>query len=226
MKKQILKKTGFILAGILLITNFQSLLAQDDEMDDASEFGVKGGVNLSYMAIEDADQNNMIVGYHAGLYMKAMLTASVGIQPELLYSKIGGKATYDADFLGIDLADGETTLNMHYINIPIKLLFRLSDNVNIQFGPYASYLLNSRVETDAEILEFIEIDSEDDIDTDEFNPLDYGLTLGLEFDVDPIVMGVNYNFGLQKVAKDDESMELILDDANNQYFQVYIGLGI
>jgi hypothetical protein len=225
MKKQLLKHIGLLSVGILLIINYQPVLAQDDT-DDASEIGIKGGANLSYLTIEDADQNNMIIGYHAGLYMKAVLTESIGLQPEILYSKIGGKATYDTDFLGIDVADGETILNMNYINIPIKLLFRLSDNVNVQFGPYASYLLNSNVETDAEILEFIEVDSEDDIDKDEFNPLDYGLTLGLEFDVDPVVLGANYNFGLQKVAKDDESLELILDDAKNQYFQIYIGLGL
>ena len=64
----------------------------------------------------------------------------------------------------------------------------------------------------------------DELDRDHFNSLDYGLTAGLGFDLDPMIFGLNYNLGLNQVAKDDDVSHDLLGDAKNTVIQVYVGL--
>ncbi len=186
-------------------------------------FGVKGGLNLSTMTIEDANDNNIIPGFHAGVFAKYMVSDNVAIKPEVLYSTKGVKTIYDQEFLGFDIADGETRLTMGYIDIPIYVAYYLAEDFNFHIGPYAGILLHNQLETQAEILEFIQIDNAEEIDGKYFNTLDYGVSLGLGFSVDPVMMGFNYNLGLRQVANEDETMENLLGDAKNNVIQVYIG---
>ena len=183
-----------------------------------SSVGIKGGVNLSTLSIDDNNDKNMKIGFNVGVYNKIALTESFAIQPELLYSRQGLKVEYDG------IADGETKFNLNYINLPIKLVFNLSEDFEFQFGPYVGYLIDANLKSDAEVLGLFDIDSEDDVDRKNFNSIDYGLTAGLGFDLDPLIIGVNYNLGLSQVAKDDEFSYNMLGDAKNRVIQVYVGL--
>lgn len=183
-----------------------------------SSVGIKGGVNLSTLSIDDNNDKNMKIGFNVGVYNKIALTESFAIQPELLYSRQGLKVEYDG------IADGETKFNLNYINLPIKLVFNLSEDFEFQFGPYVGYLIDANLKSDAELLGLFDIDSEDDVDRKNFNSIDYGLTAGLGFDLDPLIIGVNYNLGLSQVAKDDEFSYNMLGDAKNRVIQVYVGL--
>lgn len=185
-----------------------------------SVVGVKGGLNVAFMSVEDANDNNIIPGFHAGVWAKLMLTESFSIQPELLYSMKGVKTTHS----GL-LTEGESKINVNYIDIPLYLVFNLSEDLDFHVGPYIGVLMNGKISTDTEVLNFIEVDSEEDIDRDNFNMLDYGLSGGLGFVLKPITIGFNYNIGLNPVAKDDEPIERLLGNAKNNVIQIYIGLG-
>lgn len=102
----------------------------------------------------------------------------------------------------------------------IKGGLNLSENLDLQFGPYVSYLVSA----DGEILGGLEIDSDEEIDRDNFNLFDYGLTAGIGFDLEPLIIGLNYNLGLNPVAKDDEPSKEILGDAKNTTIMVSLGL--
>lgn len=188
-----------------------------------STFGIKGGLNLSTITIEGANDNNIIPGFHAGLFANYMITEHVAIKPEVHYSTKGVKTVYDQEILGFDVADGETKLNLGYVDVPVYVAYYLSEDFNFHLGPYAGFLLSNSLQTDAEILDFIQVNDAEEIDGTYFNSLDFGVSLGLGFAVEPVMMGFNYNLGLKPVANQDESMESLLGDAKNNVIQVYIG---
>lgn len=195
------------------------LLFTTNAFSQSSRFGVKAGLNMSNMTLENSDDSNLKFGLHAGVFNKIAITDRFAIQPELLYSSKGLKNEYDN--VG---ADGEVKFNLNYIDLPVKLVFNLAEDFTFQFGPYVGYLVNANVDTDAEVLGFFDVDSQDNLDRDKFNALDFGLTGGLGFDFDPLVVGFNYNLGLSQVAKDGEATAVMLGDARNTVIQIYAGI--
>jgi hypothetical protein len=186
----------------------------------AQETGIKGGLNLSSLSTEGNNDKNLKAGLHAGVFTKIPLSESFSLQPELLYSGKGIKLNYDESAF----ADGETKFNLNYIDLPVKLVFNLSEDFEFQFGPYVGYLVNANVDTNAEILDFWEFDSSDELDREHFRSLDVGLVAGLGFDLNPLIVGFNYNLGLNQVAKSDDIAYDILGDARNSVIQVYVGM--
>jgi hypothetical protein len=186
-------------------------------------YGIKGGLNLSTLTVADADDSNIIPGFHAGLFADIFVADKVSIGPEIHFSTKGVKATYDANLLGLNLATGETRLDLYYVDIPVYVKYYLSEDFNFHLGPYAGMLTKAKIETDAELLDFIEVDDSENMDREVFNTLDYGVSMGLGFIVEPVRIGFNYNLGLNRVAKEDDSMESLLGDAKNNVIQVYLG---
>ncbi len=215
MKKTTIQSMLFV---FLFVIGTGSLLAQD------VGFGVKGGLNLANMTIEDANDKNIRPGFHLGVSAKLPLTDQFAIQPELLYSTKGVEMNYDEDFLGIDIADGESDFKFAYLDIPVYLVFNLSEDFNFHFGPYVGFLLDAEVDTDAEVLDFIDIDDNEDLDRDHFKSTEFGLSGGLGFEFGSFKTGFNYNHGLTQVAEDDDPAEVLLGDAKNNVIQVYVGL--
>ncbi len=192
---------------------------------DAQElsYGIKGGLNLSTITITDADDNNIIPGFHAGAFADIPVAEQVTIGPEVHFSTKGVKATYDANVFGLNLANGETRMDLFYIDIPVYVKYYLSDDFNFHLGPYAGILAKAKIETDAELLDFIQVDDSDNIDKTMLNSLDFGVSMGLGFIVEPVRIGFNYNLGLNRVAKEEYSIENLLGDGKNNVIQVYLG---
>ncbi len=191
----------------------------------AQEFkaGVKGGLNLSVLTLDDAGDKNILPGFHAGVFGNVPLSPSFSLQPEILFSAKGTKVVYDQEFLGIQIADGESNFRLNYIEIPLYLVFNLADDFNFHLGPYAGFLMNASVETTGEILDFINVNSSDDLDRSYFNKVDYGLTGGLGFSLEKVELGFNYSLGLNEVANQDEALSSLLNDSKNSVIQVYLG---
>lgn len=199
----------------LLAVGFSSLI-----FAQSVEKGIKGGLNLASLSINDNNDKNLKAGLHIGFFAKFPVTSALAIQPELLYSAKGIKINYDDS----NIADGESKVNLNYIDVPLKLVFDLSEDFSFHLGPYFSYLLNANVKTDAEVLEFFDIDSDEDINRDRFNTFDYGLIGGIEFDLKPVFLGFSYNLGLNQIAKDDDLAYDIVGDAKNRVIQVFVGI--
>lgn len=189
-----------------------------------SYVGIKGGMNLSYLTVDDADENNILPGFQAGVFGRIGVNDKIGLQPELLFSMKGVKTVYSEQFMGVDVAEGETKLNVNYIDIPVYLTLNFTEALNVHFGPYMGVLLNAKGSTDTEILNSIDINEEEEIDRDEYNPVDFGLSGGVGLSFEPLVLGVNYSMGLRQVAKEDAAMETLLGDAKNNSIKVYVGI--
>ncbi|WP_350340135.1 porin family protein [Paraflavitalea speifideaquila] len=104
------------------------------------KIGIKGGINLSNLYVDDVEDENMKVGVNVGVFAKFPLTRGFSIQPELLYSSKGAKLTYN-NILG----QGEYRFNLNYVELPILAVFNLGKNFNIHAGPYAALLTSANI---------------------------------------------------------------------------------
>lgn len=181
--------------------------------------GIKGGLNLSSLSIDGNNDKNLKIGLHAGVFTKISFNESFAVQPELVYSGKGLKL----DFADEIASAGETKLNLNYIELPVQLVYNLSNDFAFHFGPYLSYLLNANMKTDANVLNHYQISSTDNLDKKHFNSFDFGLTGGLAYDLNPFIFGFNYSLGLTQVAKDNDVSHNIFGDAKNNVIQVYAG---
>lgn len=208
-----------ILAAFVLISG-ATLPAIQAQINDStgSQFGIKGGLNFSNMYTEDVNDNNVLTSFNGGLYASIPLTSFMAIQPELLYSRKGSELVYD-NFL----AEGTAKFNLNYLELPLLLKLNVAKNFNIHAGPYVAYLLNANVtnETDNGTFNF-----EENLDNEDFNKFDYGLSAGFGFDFDSIGIGARYNYGLQTVGKERDfgGTSYNFPDGKNSNISVYVAL--
>jgi len=211
---------------IVALTVFTGLMAakpagaQEYKYRKNSAIGLKGGLNMSSLTIDDNSDKNLKFGFHVGAFDKIPLSDRFAIQPELLYSVKGLNYSYD-NTTGVD---GDSQFKLHYIDLPVLLVFNLAEDFSFQVGPYVGYLAHANVDTDATILNNFGINENEEIDRDNFNKFDYGLTAGMTFDLDPLLIGFDYSMGFNPVARDDQSAEMLLGDAKNRVIQVFAGL--
>jgi hypothetical protein len=192
MKKQSL----YLYALTLFMTaSFGMLQAQENV---TTEFGIKGGLNMSNLYTDDADDENVLFGFNAGVYATLPVSDFVAIQPELLFTTRGSKLEYNNA-----LIEGNAKFKLNYIELPLLVRVNLTKNFNIHAGGYASYLVSSKVTGEGSF------NFEEEFDTDNFNKFDAGLAAGVGLDFNPISIGVRYNYGLTTIVKDgDDSSDL------------------
>lgn len=187
-----------------------SLIAQD------ARTGIKGGLNVSNLYIDDVSDENLRPGFHLGVFTQLPISEFFAIQPEVMYSTKGASATYDPDVFDLE---GEYDFNLNYVDVPILANFRLGESADIQIGPYVSYLTNANISTEGTI------DESANLDRDNFNTIDYGLSAGFQLNFDAITAGARYNYGLNQIA-DSNAAEAILGDARNSLAQIYLALNL
>jgi hypothetical protein len=209
MKMQ--SKFLFALAFFMTAT-FGALHAQDENV--TTEFGVKGGFNMSNLYNDDADDENILYGFNAGLYATLPISDFVAIQPEILFTTKGAELEYNNELL-----QGNAKFKLNYIEVPLLVRVNLTKNFNIQAGGYASYLVSSKVTGSGDI------DFNEDIDTDDLNKFDAGIAAGVGVDFSPISIGLRYNYGLTKVGKersDGFGGTYTFPDAKNSNLTLYL----
>jgi len=205
---------------IFIVLTSLSVPSMAQAQESKSEFGIRGGVNLATLMSANEYDRNMKIGFHVGVFDKISLSENFAIQPELLYSLKGVKFNYDDE----PLVDGYSKFNLHYIDLPVKFVFDITDNFEIQVGPYLSYLVFADVKTEGDVLNFFEINETDELDRKNFNTFDIGASAGLGFNLSPLVIGINYNMGFIPVAKEDEDAYDMLEKGRNSVIEVYAGI--
>jgi hypothetical protein len=103
----------FVLASVTRVA-----LAQDS--DNSLRVGIKGGLNVSNLYVEDVDDENPRYGFHLGVYTQLFESDVFAIQPEILYSTRGTRTTYDV--VGFE---GDVKFNLNYLDIPVLAVFKL-----------------------------------------------------------------------------------------------------
>ena len=191
--------------SILMLVGFAGAFAQT---------GLKGGVNLTNLYVDDIDDENVKVGYHVGIYHEAAITDFLSIQPELLFTSKGAELQYDG-FLG---GSGKYRYNLNYLEVPLLVKLKLA-GFNVEAGPYAAFLVGANV---------TDVDSNGNVqgvtslDRDDFNQLDFGLSLGTGFDFTGGRIGARYDFGLNEIDRTNFAGEAA-SSAKNSAFMLFLG---
>lgn len=189
--------------AVLITANFNSANAQ-------MRAGVKGGLNVSNLYLDDIDDENARYGFNIGVYGQVFSNETFAIQPELMYSTRGAKAEYGG------LIDQTVKFNLNYLDLPVLAVFKLGDAAEIHVGPYASFLLNSNTSYSGDLGS-----GTDEIDRDHLKPFDFGLAGGFGLNFGPMQVGARYNLGLTEIADSDVARTLI-GDAKNSCAQLYL----
>lgn len=158
------------------------------------EFGVKGGVNFANYTGGDVSGVDFktITSYHAGMVMELKVFENFAIQPELLYS------TQGAELEGL----GDQVKNeLGYLSIPVLAKFYLTSNeLSLELGPQASFLVSERNEVDA----------------NDTNSFEFGIAGGLSYKITKsIFVSGRYVAGLTEAKKDA--------DVKNSLIQFSVG---
>lgn len=181
-------------------------------------FGVKGGLNYSTLAVDQADDETSRTGYNFGVFGRTNTEETFGLQVELLYSTKGSTSNYSTLF---GLVEQEVDLNLNYIELPVLVSFRVAEIVDFQLGVYAGYLVSANAKSSGDLGS-----GSDELDRDNFKSMDFGIGGGVAFNAGSnIQLGVRYLHGMSTVA-DSDAAEFVLDDAKNRVAQLYIGFGI
>lgn len=209
-----LKKLFIAPVFAVALFSTQSIIAQDQtnssayNMDAREELtvGIKAGINYSNVYSESGDDfvADGKVGFAGGVFVAIPLSQLIGIQPELLYSQKGFKG----EVLGVDY---KATFN--YLDLPIHLQIKPTENISILAGPQFSYLLSSEYKLG-------NLNASSDDLEDDNNRATIGLSAGVDFTVQNFLISARGSWDLSKMNKDNSTSDI---NYKNQLFQVTLG---
>lgn len=205
-------QTNYLCALTLFISaSFGMLHAQDNNVN--TEFGVKGGFNMSNLYSNDPNDDNVLYGFNAGVYATLPISDFIAIQPEILFTTKGAELDYNNAF-----ATGNAKFRLNYIEVPLLVRVNITKNFNVHAGGYASYLVSSKVTGDGDI------NFDQEINTDDLNKFDAGLSAGVGVDFNPVSIGLRYNYGLTTVGKERTlaGTTYTFPDAKNSNLTLYL----
>ncbi len=148
-------------------------------------FGLKGGLNLSTLSIDDAEASyNSRTGYHAGIFVRGG-SDKVAIQPEILLFTQRGEGTS---------AFGDFSESFTYLSIPVILKFYPVAGLNFQVGPQFGFLIDGEQEFNNGF-----VTTKRDV-KDAYKSSDVSLSLGGGYDFDfGLSLDVRYNLGVKDI---------------------------
>lgn len=212
-----MKRGIIVIAMIALTTTF--VWAQTGEKagtDNRNKLslGVKGGINLSN--VYDSKGEDFVadskVGFALGGFIAIPIGQYFGIQPEVLFSQKGFKSS--GTFLG---STYEMTRTSNFIDVPILVSFKPVESISILFGPQFSYLTKQTDNFDGGT---ISATQEQEFSNANIRKNIFGLTGGVDFNVEPLVIGLRAGWDVKSNNGDGTSDT---PQYKNMWYQATIG---
>jgi len=194
--KNLMKLLFFVIALTMTMESFAQI-----------RFGVKGGLNLANMVINDPDEYQFydlapktIIGFHMGATAEFSFSEKFAVEPGLLLSTKGYKFEEDGDVL---------SFNMNYLEIPINAIYKIDiggAKILIKAGPYLGYAISGKWKASEAVLGYygdekeqkIKIGSDDS--GDDIKPHDFGLNIGGGVEIKDITIVLQYGIGLANLS--------------------------
>ncbi|HEY9008235.1 MAG TPA: porin family protein, partial [Ohtaekwangia sp.] len=135
--------------------------------------GVKAGLNLAnqtYSGNGYTTSPSFLPSLHAGVYLTAMLSEHIGVQPELLYSGQGAKS-------------GSEKLKLTYVTLPILFRYNVNSLLSFHAGPQFGVLLSAKDKVGSNSVDI----------KDEFKSSDVSFAAGVGIDL-PMKLNFNARF--------------------------------
>lgn len=163
--------------------------------------GLRGGLNIAKQKISNASfsfssSTNSLTSFVVGGYAKIMFKGKMGIQPELLYSRLGGNG-------------GATTVKTDYLSIPVFFRYNVFRQFHLLAGPQLGLLLSAKSTDSSGTRDIMDL----------FNSFDFGGVVAAGVDFGPFNAGLRYNLGFSNISKDTSSGYV----SKNTAFQIVVG---
>jgi hypothetical protein len=186
-----------------------SFAFSQNQGDSKMSFAILGGVGFQNFNGKEGNgdkvENEMILGYHAGINVQIPIVPEFYFQPGLLFATKGSKD------VGTLLTN---TYKLSYIELPLNLVYKGmlgNGHVMVGFGPYVAYAIGGKVLTDGGSLSLetdIEFKNEvalgDPILVPYFKALDAGGNIFAGYEMAAgIFIQLNTQFGMVKINPDD-----------------------
>lgn len=168
-------------------------LAQgNEEIRDKHKFGIKAGANVAnvYDTEGEAFEAKGKAGLVLGAFLSLPIGKYVGIQPEVLFSQKGFRAT--GSVLG---SNYDLTRTLNYLDIPLLLSIKPIPAISILAGPQVSFLLKR---TDAFKNDNITVEQEEAFKNENFRKNMLGFTGGIDFNIKHFVIGTRVGWDLMR----------------------------
>jgi hypothetical protein len=154
------------------------------------EFGAKAGLNLANYSGSLATGAKIKVGFNVGGLVCIPVTKMIIVQPEIVYSSEGAKASNG----GSDYSE-----NLSYINVPILVKYKSDIGIFGEIGPQIGFLLSAKDKvsgTSTDVKQY-------------FNSTNISIVFGAGY-LSSMNIGadIRYNLGVANIAKDAGSDKL------------------
>ena len=144
--KKISLFTLVLMGGLAASAQDQDHKPMRTEMSTATRFGLKGGVNLATLEIDDDASSglntNMKTSFNLGAFVNIPITDRFRIQPEVMYSGQGTKGSIDSD--------ESFEYDFHYINIPIMAQLQTAGGFFLETGPQVGFMISSKLDVEGQ----------------------------------------------------------------------------
>ncbi len=167
----------------------------DAHMQPHVEFGLKGGLNIAGVHVQNTSSPDPKPSFHLGGLAHIHVTKYFAVQPEIMYSGQGFKQT---------IANTDYKYNLHYINIPVLAQFMVGDGFRLETGPQLGILAAARQKVGG---------ASNDIKGN-YKPVDFGWVVGAGY-IFPSGFGIDarYNLGISNIN------DVSATNVNNRVFQ-------
>lgn len=194
-----MKKISFFTLALLLGLG---VFAQDQpvlrtEMTVTPRFGIKAGVNMPTLEIDDDSQTNplntnMKTSFNAGIFVNIPLsTGALRFQPELVYNGQGSKVS-----TRVGSSEQSFEYDFHYLSLPLMFQLQSPGGFYGEVGPQLGYLLKGEQDGPGST----EVDLKDDL-----KKLDFSASAGLGYLTRVgLGIGARYNMGFSNIYDADQ----------------------
>lgn len=157
------------------------------------QFGLKAGVNISHVKVENEPDFESRAGMYVGGLAHIHVSPHFAVQPEIFYSSQGGKKNAE-------------TLKLGYINIPVLMQYMTGNGLRLQTGPQLGIAVSGEDE-----YESVTNDFKGHMKTGEF-----GWVVGASYQFPGSGLGIDarYTLGLSNARNDGG------DEINNRVFGI------
>lgn len=185
-----MKKIIFLFPMLLLLSCFakaQNTKTQSKSNIEVSspQFGIKGGVNIANMHVENNTDYESRTGFYVGALAHIHIAEHFAVQPEVMYSTQGSEL-------------GTIKGKYDYINVPVLLQYMTHNGFRLQTGPQVGFLVSAKNKSGD-----LEVDVKDQLNT-----VDFAWSFGASY-LSKVGLGLDarYNLGLTDILDDDANPE-------------------
>jgi hypothetical protein len=182
-------------------------------------YGLKAGINLATLRTSMSEFNELSssrTSFHAGGVVEVAFSDQFSVQPEILYSSVGAKMTFDnTPSPSPEVRVESTTSNelfyvIDYLTIPVMAKYYAVEGLSLEAGPQVGFLLAAQAKNDS--------NSEDM--KEEFESTDFGIAIGAAYKMENgLFFNARYVIGLTNIVKEVSGDDYVKNDV----FQISLG---